>query len=345
MALDKRIETLSKLGLRLESLINNPSNEIIENLCRRAGAINPWFTKSNIIFALSSIKNMLKYDALHAWAAAYPELGTINTDKTIGAVLAGNIPLVGFHDMLCALISGFRFKGKLSSKDPILLPFLLQQLQEIDAELSKRAELTDSLLQGFDVVIATGSNNTSRYFEQYFAKYPHIIRKNRTSVAVLTGTENADDMQLLADDVFTYFGLGCRNVSKLFVPTGFAPDLFYNASLKYAEVSQHNKYLNNYEYNRTLYLMNGINHFDNGFCILAPNDALGSPIGVIYYQEYESIQSVANHLQQNMDILQCIVSNKNGFYKPAVLYGKTQLPDLADYADDIDTIRFLIEHA
>ncbi len=345
MDIQERIEYLAKLGKKIELQIQGSADEQFVAIMRRAELQNPWFSRDSILNALTGICKMLDSETLKVWIAQYPELETFKSEKILGAVLAGNLPMVGFHDMLCAVVCGLKFRAKLSSKDRILLPYIVSLLAEISPELATKIDLTEGFLTDFDLVIATGSDNSSRYFDNYFSKFPNIIRHNRSSVAVLTGDETQEDMLGLVDDVFMYFGLGCRNVSKLYFPEGFRPDPFYQAAEKYNYLLQHNKYLNNYEYRRALLLINSIKHYDNGFCLLVPQTLIGSPIGEMYYEEYSDIQTVADQLAQNRDLLQCIVSKADIFYQKNVLPGQAQFPEVNDYADGIDTVQFLINNA
>jgi len=256
--------------------------------------------------------------------------------------MAGNIPMVGFNDLLCVLISGNKFVGKLSSDDKFLLPFIAKILIAANSKFSDYIEFTEGQLKNIDAVIATGSNNSSRYFDYYFGKYPNIIRKNRNSIAVLTGNESMNDLRLLGKDVFQYFGLGCRNVSKLFVPKGYKFHTFYESIFDYKNFNKNNKYGNNYEYNRTVYLMS--NHpslLDNNFLLLKEAPAYTSPIGVLFYEFYSDIHALNERLEKEKEQIQCIVS-RSPVIKNKIDFGEAQCPGLADYADGIDTMRFLI---
>lgn len=345
MDIQERITQLSLLGEALVSQMNGCGSEDFAATVRRAEIQNPWFTRDSILSAFGGICKMLRKDTLAEWAGRYPELGTLRSDKTLGAVLAGNLPMVGFHDMLCAMLCGLRFRGKLSSKDKLLLPYIVRLLGEISPAMAERVDLTEGFLTDFQLVVATGSDNSSRYFDFYFSKFPHIIRHSRSSVAVLTGDESAEDMLGLADDVFLYFGLGCRSVSKIYFPKGFRPDPFYEAAEKYSFVLHHNKYFNNYEYRRALLLLNILPHFDNGFCLLVPQTAFGAPIGEVYYEEYSDIQTVADELSLQRENMQCIVSQADVFYMKNTLLGTAQFPEVDDYADGVDTVQFLIKNA
>jgi hypothetical protein len=255
----------------------------------------------------------------------------------VALVLAGNIPLVGFHDVLCVLISGHKVMIKLSSKDSVLIPYVLNHLTEIDPGFADKIEYVERL-ENFDAVIATGSDNSSRYFDFYFGKYPNIIRKNRTSIAVLNGFETEDELKLLGKDVFTYFGLGCRNVSKILAPKGYDFTTILKAWEGYHDISNHHKYRNNYDYQLAIRMVNKEKFFDNGFVILIESEKIVSPIAVLYTEHYDSESHLAEILKAVADKTQCVVGNKT---RKSVKFGQAQLPSLNDYADHIDTMKFL----
>ncbi|MDA3780729.1 MAG: aldehyde dehydrogenase, partial [Bacteroidales bacterium] len=259
----------------------------------------------------------------------------------VGVVTAGNIPLVGFHDMLCVLLSGNKFIAKLSSKDNKLMQVIRYYLISLNSEFEELIRFEEQKLSGFDAIIATGSNNSSRYFEYYFGKYPNIIRKNRSSIAVLTGNETIKQIKALADDIFLYFGLGCRNVSKLLLPEDYNFENLFNNIEHYAHIYNHNKYANNYDYNKSIYLMNKTKHLDNGFVLLKEDEGMSSPIAVIYFQYYKKIEDVYNYITLNKENIQCVVSDNNEIEK-AIKFGDAQYPELWDYADNVDTMEFLI---
>jgi len=258
--------------------------------------------------------------------------------------MAGNIPLAGFHDFMCVLISGNIFVGKLSSQDKYLLPAIAEELNGIAPSVKESVFFTEERLPPFDAVIATGSNNSSRYFEYYFGKYPHIIRKNRNSVAILNGMESKEELGLLADDIFLYFGLGCRNVTKIFIPEGYDFTMLTKALRKYKDrLSMQSKYMNNYDYNKSIFLINQILHNDLEFCILKEDNSIASPISVLYYEYYRDISDVINYISVNREKIQCLVAGKT-YTNYTVLFGKSQQPELWDYADGVDTMEFLISH-
>jgi hypothetical protein len=261
----------------------------------------------------------------------------LRQEKTIAVVMAGNIPLAGFHDFLTVLMAGHSIMAKLSSKDSVLLSFLSEKLVAIEPRFRSKIALP-SRLKNFDAVIATGSDNSSRYFNYYFGKYPHVIRKNRTSCAVLSGTESPEELRLLGRDVFSYFGLGCRNVSKIFIPEDFDPVSLLKAWDVYVDIIHHNKYHNNYEYQKSILLVNKLPFFDSGFIILQENEKLVSPISVVYLERYKSAADLEGKIGAIADKIQCTV----GTMKPALVpFGQAQSPELRDYADGVDTMKFL----
>jgi hypothetical protein len=331
MTINNRIEAFSTLG----QLLQTYKKELIKN------NKNPWFTAKNIDFAVDALSYLLKYEKLEQWISKYPLMNEYQILKRVGVIMAGNIPLVGFHDFLSVLITGHIFIGKLSSKDDRLLPAIIKLLVSYFPEFGERIFVTESQLNEIDAVIAAGSNNSSRYFNYYFEKYPHIIRKNRNSVAVLTGNESDAQLSGLVDDIFMYFGLGCRNVSKLFLPMNYDLDIIFNASLKYKDIATHHKYANNYDYNRVIYLMNKVNFKENGFMILKEDINLASPISVVYYEYYTDITTLSQRLRFENENIQCIVSN-DALFEKSVHFGKSQEPELYEYADNIDTINFLL---
>ncbi|MFT5436144.1 MAG: hypothetical protein ACI840_000787 [Ulvibacter sp.] len=300
---------------------------------------NGWFTPDNLSFACHSWSEALSEANIQKWVSTYNF--NLVAPKRVAIIMAGNIPLVGFHDFLSVLISGHKVVVKLSSNDRQLLPFLTKYLTAIAPQLDGSISFTENRLQDFDAVIATGSNNTGRYFNHYFGKYPHIIRKNRNSIAVLTGNETKEQMEALADDIFRYFGLGCRNVSKLYIPTDFNKDLFFNGMFSWQRIINNNKYINNYDYNKAVYLMSNFDLLDNEFMLLKEDEGYSSPISVVFYENYSSLDSIEQKLEQDANEIQCIVSTAG--LKNEIPFGKAQSPALWDYADNEDTIKFLLE--
>ena len=327
------IKSLVALGNSL-SRENNSELALIKE---EASARNRWFDISNITLAFKGINEFLKKENLHLWLHDRP---FNSTTRTIGLVMAGNIPMVGFHDLICVLATGNKAKVKLSSDDNILIPFLVNQLFDIDPDLKERIFFVD-ILKDIDAVIATGSDNSSRYFEYYFKNIPHIIRKNRTSVAILTGEENKEDLLHLGNDILQYFGLGCRNVSKLFVPDQYDFSSFYEAIQPLHDVIYMSKYVNNYDYNKSIYLVNREDFKDNGFLLLKPDQAFVSPLSVVYYEHYQSEHDLIEKLKMNESKVQVTVS-KEAFFANSLAFGDSQKPNLWDYADNVDTVEFLI---
>lgn len=335
MTLENRIEAFAALGRAIDEWNDTTWEEIYQ----RTAQHNNWFTPQSIQQAFDGIRLFLDPEKLSDWTKPYklnPE-----TPKTVAVIMAGNIPLVGFHDLLSVLISGHKLKAKLSSQDQYLPRLLLNKLQELEPAFAPFIEVTDEVLKNFEAVIATGSNNTSRYFDYYFGKYPHIIRKNRTSVAVLEGDESTETLEKLGEDIFTYYGLGCRNVSKLFVPENYDFSRFIEAQKPYQEILDHHKYANNYDYNKSVYLVNREPHLDSGFFLMRETKDLVSPISVIFYEQYENEATLEKRLSEHEAQLQCIVSAKRDFGPATVAVGQAQCPGLSDYADGVDTLQFL----
>lgn len=332
MHLEQRIQAFHQLGQVLRSL---PS-EKLEEWCHLAKSDNAWFTAGNVKLAIEGISSFLHLDTLTAWTNKYP-LQTLKS-KTIGTIMAGNIPLVGFHDFLCVLISGHNLLMKVSSKDSKLFGIVVEELITIEPAFKEKIKIVDGPMKGFDAVIATGSDNSARYFDYYFNKYPNIIRKNRTSCAVLTGKETKTEMLALGKDVFSYFGLGCRNVSKLFVPADYSFQVLLDTWSTFSEVIDHHKFNNNYDYQKAILLVNQQPHLDTGYTLLCESDNFVSPISVLFYEFYKSEDDIINKLIANRTKLQCIVGNE-AFC--TVSFGNTQHPAVWDYADDVDTLAFL----
>lgn len=333
MDLQKRIAAFIQLGAELRQL----PPHVLTSLSAAAQSENPWFTPSNVALALRGITHLLQQDTLTKWLNRYDFSHT--APKIIGVVMAGNIPLVGFHDFLCVLISGNAIQAKVSSKDAALIQYIAQQLIAIEPGFSERIEFTTEQLKGIDAVIATGSDNSARYFEFYFRKYPHIIRKNRTSVAVIRATDDQQSLTELGNDVFSYFGLGCRNVSKLFLHESFDLSALLESWEPYHEVINHHKYVNNYDYQKAIALVNKTLFYDNGFVLLLEDERMVSPISTVYFQYYQNEFHLNDLLKPHEEKIQCIV----GSATPATVpFGKAQLPDVWEYADNVDTIKFLM---
>ena len=337
MQLEDRLLLLIRLGTHLRA-----PDDYLDAVIHRTAHRNLWFTEANQRLAIEAIATqMLDEQKLRAWVAAYA-LSEPVVPQVVGLVLAGNIPLVGFHDVLCTFVAGHRAQIKLSEKDQFLLPYLLELLGRFDPRANAYFELVQRL-HDFDAVIATGSNNTSRYFEQYFGKYPHIIRRNRNAVAVLSGEETDAQLLALGDDIFRYFGMGCRNVSKLYVPEGYD----FNRLLEvlhdnFKQLVRHSKYKNNYDHNSALYILNQVPFYNNGCLLLTENDALTSPIAGLHYSYYQDLPTLEAELNERAEEIQCVVSELPlRIESPLFSLGQAQRPGLADYADGVDTLAFL----
>jgi len=299
---------------------------------------NAWFTPVEVKKSLRSLGKMLNEAELEQW---FSTINITSSPKKVGLILAGNIPLVGFHDILCVIATGNIALIKLSSSDDKLVPAIIAQLIAIEPSIAEHIQYVERL-KDFDAIIATGSNNSSRYFDYYFGKVPHIIRKNRNSVAVLSGNETPAEIEALGHDIFDYFGLGCRNVSKIYVPTGYQIKNFFEPLEKYQPIINHFKYNNNYDYNKSIYLVNSVKHLDNGFLLVKEDTAIASPLGVLFYEEYNSISELENLLQKESENIQCVISHLDlNLNKPKIAFGEGQYPKLWDYADEVNTIEFL----
>jgi hypothetical protein len=308
--------------------------ESLQTTINRQFSLNGWFVKENVKTSLLSLGNELTSEKLSNWVSAYP---FSTSPKKVAVIMAGNIPLVGFHDFLSVLISGHHVVAKLSSDDATLLPKLAGHLIEFTPGLQSRITFSHGPIGEVDAVIATGSNNSLKYFEQYFGKYPHIFRKNRTSIAILDGSESKEQLFELGKDIFQYFGLGCRNVSHMMIPQDYELNRFFEAIVDHGEVVNNNKYGNNYDYNKAVYLMNKAELLDNNFVLLRESEELFSPLSMIHYQRYSSQEQVDAYLSKYQEDLQVIVGNS---YTP---FGTAQAPALNDYADGVDTMQWLSE--
>ncbi|MEK6780642.1 MAG: acyl-CoA reductase [Bacteroidota bacterium] len=333
MNLIERIDAFSHLGEKVNQVPHQELQTILVNTKNQ----NPWFTEANSKLALTGITKFLSKTDLQKWTSNY-DLNP-KESKNIGVAMAGNVPLVGFHDFMCILISGHNLTAKLSSQDSILIKWLTEILISIEPRFASRITFQERL-NGVDAMIATGSDNTARYFEYYFRKVPHIIRKNRSSCGILLGEESMEELKVLGQDVFSYFGLGCRNVSKLYVPEDYNFIGMLDSWGTYENIINHHKYCNNYDYQKSILLVNGIHFMDNGFVLITENEALVSPISTVYFETYANQSDLAYKLEKHRDKLQCLVSAK-AWYKESVAFGEAQFPYVWDYADKVDTLKFL----
>jgi hypothetical protein len=333
------IPYLADVFSTLGSQLSYPDDELTA-IIQDEHHYNAWFTPTSVDNAVKATGQMLNKADLLTWLNKY-NLEQPTTPKKVGLILAGNIPLVGFHDVLCVLITGNHALIKASAQDSRLIRHVLNKLAAIDEDFKSRYTFVERL-ENFDSVIATGSNNTSRYFEYYFSKVPHIIRKNRNSLAVLSGSETKEALYNLGRDIFDYYGLGCRNVSKLLVPKGYDFIPFFEAIEPYHLIINHHKYNNNYDYNKSIYLVNRDKHLDNGFLLVKEDERMVSPLTVVFYEEYEDVNALQALLIRESENIQCIVSTiplQAG--NQVVDFGQSQQPFLWDYADGIDTMDFL----
>jgi len=340
MKLEERISAFSYLGEILRNALAGRQAEYtsrLSQLIETQHLKNPWFTPENVRMAVSAIAAELTAENLRKWCSAYPGLGMESPPLKVGVIMAGNIPLVGFHDLLSVLITGNSIIAKTSSKDQDLVVFISDILCKINERFSSRITITDEIISGFDAVIATGSDNSSRYFEYYFGKYPHIIRKNRNSIAILDSSETNEELHDLGTDIFSYFGLGCRNVSKIYVPQGYDLTNMIRCWNSFSGLINHNKYANNYEFHKAIFLINKEKFTDTGYILLRENTAISSPVAVLHYEFYRSMEKVREQFEIIRDKIQCITGRD---FTP---FGKAQSPYLWDYADGIDTIEFLLK--
>lgn len=349
MVLNNRIAAFSELGNFLKQFKNTGYEKIsnvkhtedffgkmIEKI-KSTKHHNGWFTEENIVFSLSQWGETLTTSNIEQWLSSYSIKE--NTPKTVGIIMAGNIPLVGFHDFLSVLLCGHKVLVRQSSNDDQLLPCIASYLIAIAPEFKDRISFTKEKFTNFDAIIATGSNNTARYFKHYFGSKPHIIRKNRNSVAILTGNESKEQLAALGEDIFRYFGLGCRSVSKLMVPENYDFNLFFTSIYEYNDIINGAKYANNYDYNKAVYLMSNYKLLENGFIMLKEDTSYGSPIATLFYEKYTSKEELIQKLEKDNENIQCIVGHN--FSVESINFGTTQYPTLSDYADNVDVIEFL----
>ncbi len=352
MNIQQRIVAFAELGRFLneasecfedDKYDGSSSRKTFMKICCEIQQYNPWFIERHVKYAIKSIAAMLNGKKLEKWIYPYRDrINDNNKNREVVSVMAGNIPLVGFHDFLCILLTGNLFIGKLSSHDNILLPSLAEVLKEIEPQFSENIHFTEEVVSDFDAIIATGSNNTSRYFEYYFGSYPNIIRKNRNGVAVLTGQESQPILTELGKDIFLYFGLGCRNVSKLFIPKNYSLEKLFSSLDNYSYVIDNHKYRNNYDYFKSVFLVNREEFKDTGFALFKKEEQISSPVSVIYFEEYNSTKEVNQKLQLEKENIQCVIS-QSGEIEGSIFPGKSQTPELWDYADNINPIEFLLQ--
>lgn len=339
MTLKQRIKGFVEVGLFINRHFsgNHAASEVplhqgLDKVVEIAFTYNNWFIPKFVNDAIINLGNFLKEEELVKFCTPVND----KDPKTIALICAGNIPLVCFHDVLCILLTGNKALIKLSSDDNVLLPFFLKLLVHYEPLFEKQILFADGKLSNFDAVIATGSDNTASHLHYYFSKYPNIIRKSRTSVAILTGLETKDDLKNLGTDIFQYFGLGCRNVSKLLVPEHYSFDNLFEAILDFGFVVNNKKYGNNYDYHRAIYLLESMSFLDNNFLLVKESTDLHSPVGVLFYQRYRNDQEITEYLENNKNHLQCVVG------KDFIPFGYSQSPVITDFADNVNTLDFLV---
>jgi len=340
MDLQERIKSLSSLGGFLRNCLDSESGsqcEELDILINNQHIVNPWFTAENVRMAIQAIAEELTEDNLVRWTDMYPDLKKDVHPLKAGIIMAGNIPLVGFHDFLSVLITGNNLVAKASSKDNELIRFISNKLCSINPSFTEKIKFTEGTLENFDVIIATGSDNSSRYFEYYFGKYPNIIRRNRNSIAILKGDESDEELENLGTDIFSYFGLGCRNVSKLLLPEGYETESLFAHWKSFSNIISHIKYANNYDFNKAVFIVNREPFSDSGFILLKEEKKIASPVSVLYYGYYKSQYAVEQETELHRERIQCIVGRDH------IPFGQAQRPHLWDYADGIDTVDFLLK--
>ena len=344
MNINSRIKLLSKLGRFFSAYLNKNNNEFDEGLF--------YFTKKKIeevkyqnsFFDSENILNCFDYWAQHLNEENLKKLqpkDKIENSKNILIIMAGNIPLVGFHDFLCVFICGLKAIIKKSSKDSVLYNLIFKLLLSWDPKFENCFTIVERVNLEIDAVIATGNNTSKHFFEKYFKKYPKIIRKNRNSVAILNGNESQEDLKKLMKDIFLYYGLGCRSISKIFIPKDYNLDNIFKASIDWKKILNNHSYNNNYTYNKSVFLLNNEKFYDNGLVILKESKKFTSPISVLYYEKYNSLDNLKKYLENNRDQLQCIVSND--LVKNSTKFGMTQSPSLQEFADNVNTVDFLLK--
>jgi len=342
IGLAERIRAFVTLGKVLGQVASGELADWDDTI-RTAGHRNGWFTEENVRLALRGLSRMLAEEKLEKWLSVYGDMPNTAEAKTVGIIMAGNIPLVGFHDLMTVLITGHRAMVKTSSQDELLPRKLVETLVSIESAFADRIEFSEGRMTGFTHIIATGSANSSRYFEYYFSRYPSIIRGNRNSVAVITGQETDDELRALGKDIFRFFGLGCRNVSKLYVHRNVDMVGLLRHFEGWEHIGEHHKYHNNYDYHKAIFLVEKMKHLDTGFLLVREEQALACPVSVLHYETFDVLEEVKNRLLRDADAIQCVVASEGTGVVNAVPFGKSQEPEAWDYADGADTVAFLLE--
>ncbi|MEI7595095.1 MAG: acyl-CoA reductase [Bacteroidota bacterium] len=344
--LSKRINSFAELGNILSSLNNKEQNseyskfhDLLNEAIRKTCYENPWFFEDSYNYGIKNIAKWLNKEQLSKWLNPYQIEET--NKKTVAVIMAGNIPLVGFHDFLCILITGNTILTKLSHNDKYVLPAIAKIITELNNDFENKILFAEEKLENFEAIIATGSNNSAQYFEYYFKKYPNIIRKSRNSVAVLTGKETENELILLGSDLFDFFGMGCRNVSKIYIPQNYKIETFFDLLTPWKHLIDNNKYYNNYTYHKAIFLLNSDVFFDLEYALFIESASFSSPVAVYNFERYETLEKVQSNLTTNAEAIQCVVGLENQLFK-TVPFGKSQAPELWDYADNVDTVKFIL---
>lgn len=339
----QRVKAFIELGKVLGQVASEAGATDWDDTIRTAGHRNGWFTEENVRLALRGLSRMLAEEKLEKWLSVYGDMPNTAEAKTVGIIMAGNIPLVGFHDLMTVLITGHRAMVKTSSQDELLPHKLVETLVSIEPAFADRIAFSEGRMTGFTHIIATGSANSSRYFEYYFSRYPSIIRGNRNSVAVITGQETDDELRALGKDIFRFFGLGCRNVSKLYVHRNVDMVGLLRHFEGWEHIGEHHKYHNNYDYHKAIFLVEKMKHLDTGFLLVREEQALACPVSVLHYETFDALDEVKFKLLRDADAIQCVVASEGTGIAHAVPFGKSQEPEAWDYADGADTVAFLHE--
>ena len=336
MILKDRVIAFDKLK---DILLQSNHKSLIDSIIVEACDNNPWFTKSNVKYAFSSLVHMLNSDCLHSFSSSY---SYSNSKKKIGVIVPSNIPLVGFYDFFCVLLTGNIFIGKLSTSNKILLPFIARLLCDFHPGFKKLIFFKDYLVD-IDMLIVTGNDNTAQYFDYHYKRIPKLIRKHRISIGVINGGEEMTDYVKLSNDIFRYFGLGCRNVSKLFIPRNFDLNKLKEAFSQHQGVLSHSEYMDNYRYQKVLCQLNNIRCIDFENILLIESNKINSPISVLYYQYYDDISLLSNVFNKLDKSIQCLVSG-DAVIVNSIHFGDAQKPTLYDFPDGVDVMKFILEN-
>ena len=336
------IKNFSTLGRSVENALQSAyNNTLLDRAFEDSLRLNPLFTINMQHEALKIIcKKFLNINCLHNWLTPYKEL-LFERESTVGIVMAGNLPLVGFHDFLVTMASGSRAQIKLSGKDR-LLPALFEMLCEINPYWRARVAFTEHLPENIDLLIATGGEEASKFFKSEYDEIPKIVRSSRSSIAILKGDETIDELRRLSDDIFLYYGMGCRSVSTLLVPFGYTFELLIEAFKNKENAITSEDYLSAYRYQKALAAMNKSGYSDGGFYILREHSSFPPPMGVLNVLTYRNVDQINEFIDSNKLHLQCVVNRK--FNNSNIEFGEAQYPSLDEYADGVNSLEFLLNN-